>query len=228
MLAAGGSWLTSSTTLSVVTALGTMLAALAAVWALLFAGPRYRLRYGPLKSSTLDDDSWRVLIYLSSRGRRDITRQAFDQDKPVEIDIGVPIRELANVWTSRKTLHTVDHRAEGTRVLVGPGLISRRQDLCFVVVADAKPKRPACKASLIDVRIRRQFLTPGQRATFIFAGSLSLWIIGYVLAIFGFRRHGFTPNQFTVLIIAIAVFIAGVAYGIWSIVLLARYPGAGD
>jgi len=225
MLAAEGSWLTSPTTLNVVTALGTMLAGIGAVWVLLLAGPRYRLRYGPLKSSPHGDGSWKVLIYLSSRGRRDITRQAFDQDEPVAIDIGVHIRELANVWSSRETLRMVRHRAEGTRLLVGPGLIGRRQDLCFTAIADAKPKYPACQASLIDVRIRRQFLTPGQRSTFIFLGALLLWGIGYVLVFYLLSLFGIVLNPLILVILgSISIFLGGLVMGFWIIVRIGQYP----
>jgi hypothetical protein len=221
MLAAGEAWLTSPTTLNVVTALGTMLAGIGAVWVLLLAGPRYRLRYGPLKSEPHGDGSWKVLIYLSSRGRRDITRQAFDQDEPVAIDIGVPIRELSDAWSSRKTLRMVSHRTEGTRLLVGPGLIGRRQDLCFTAMTDAKPKRPACKASLIDVRIRRQLLTPGQRGTFIFFGAFSLGAFGYILVNAVLSLHGILLNP---MILPVLLFIGGAAYGFWNKWRSARYP----
>src|ERR1700751_73783 len=60
---ASGSWVGWPATLSVVTALGFILAAAAGVWVLLVAGPRYRLRYGPLFSQQLPNGSWEVDIY---------------------------------------------------------------------------------------------------------------------------------------------------------------------
>src|SRR5579871_656463 len=186
MLAAG-SWMTSPITLSVVTALGSILAAIAGVWVLLTAGPRYRLRYGPLTSKQLPDGSWLLGIHLSSRGRRDITRDAFDEGKPVELDTGVTIGDRVGVWSSEETTRTVPHRAEGTCLLVGPGLIGRRQDLRFTVRAAAKPPHGlTCRASLINVRIRRQFLTPQRRFPLVlvavFLVSLAISTLAVVVA----------------------------------------------
>lgn len=167
MLAAG-SWLESSLTLNIVTAAGTLLAGVGAIWLILVAGPRYRLRYGPLIREQLDDGSWKVLIYLSSRGRRDITRQAFDGDMPIELDIGVTILELADdVWNSPRDTRVVAARTSGTCLLVGPGVIHRWQDLRFNLTAASMPTTFTCRASLIDVNVRYQKLSP-------VAGSASL------------------------------------------------------
>jgi hypothetical protein len=159
MLAAR-SWVESPITLNVVTTIGSILAGIGAVWVVLLARPTYRLRYGPLESKELKDGSWQVGIYLSSRGRRDITRDAFDEGKPVELDIGVPIRRLVKTWNSQGDVRIVTTRVDGTCLLVGPGLINRRQDLRFTVIADEKPVGVTCQASLIDVSIREQSLGP--------------------------------------------------------------------
>ena len=154
------SWVESPITLNVVTAIGSILAGIGAVWVVLLARPTYRLRYGPLESRKLQDGSWQVGIYLSSRGRRDITRDAFDEGKPVELDIGVPIQRLVKTWNSQRDVRIVTAQVKGTCLLVGPGLINRRQDLRFTVIADVKPTGVTCKASLIDVSVREQSLGP--------------------------------------------------------------------
>jgi hypothetical protein len=159
MLAAR-SWIESPITLNVVTTVGSMLAGIGAVCVVLLAEPRYRLRYGPLTSTKLQDGSWQVGIYLSSRGRRDITRDAFDDGKPVELDIGVPIQRLASVWNSQVAVRVVNAQVKDTCLLVGPGLINRRQDLRFTVITDEKPVGLTCLASLIDVSVREQSLGP--------------------------------------------------------------------
>jgi hypothetical protein len=109
MLAAT-SWVSSPTTISVVSALAAVAGTLIAAWALVLAGPRYRLSYGPLASLwDQDGESWRVTIWLSSRGRRDITRDAFDDGKPIELDIGVRIcGELVSVWSSQENVRIVE------------------------------------------------------------------------------------------------------------------------
>jgi hypothetical protein len=183
MLAATFS-LTSPTTLGVVTAVGTLLAGLAAVWVLLVAGPRYRLLYGPMKKQQSGDGSWTVQIYVSGRGRRDITRDAFDDNKPVVLDIGVPIRKLTGTDTSHRAMRTVSHCVEGKCLHIGPGLIGRRQDLRFDVIAEGKPKPPKCQASLIDVRVRRQRLVPLARAVAIFFAGGAVYVFAWLLAFF--------------------------------------------
>ena len=164
MLATGGSTLVWTTNIqNAAGALGGLLAGIAAVWGLLFAGPRYRLHYGPTWASRIVYRFWMVDIYLSSRGRRDIKSEAFDDGEPIALDIGVPIRELHGVMWRPKTQRAVPHRVDGSRVLVGPGLIGRHQDLRFVLITDGKPKRLACQASLVDVRVHRGLITPWAR-----------------------------------------------------------------
>jgi hypothetical protein len=187
MLASGGSSLTAANVGDVVTALGGLLAGLAAVWGLLVAGPRYRLLYGPMKRHPIQEQSdgvevvhWRVDVYLSGRGRRDITRQAFDSNEPVTLDIGVPIRSPIRLMWRHKVQRAVPYRVEGTRLLVGPGLIGRDQDLRFSFRTDSRPKRLICQASLVDVRVRRQFTTPTLRSV----GLSLLASITFTVALF--------------------------------------------
>jgi hypothetical protein len=213
------SWLESPITLNVVTELGTLLAGIGAVWVILMVGPRYRLWYGPLWSRKHEDGSWEVLIYLSSRGRRDITRQAFDEGKPVELDIGVKIQELSDfVWSTRKSMRVVDARAEGTRLLIGPGLISRRQDLGFMLRTEAKPTRLTCQASLIDVRVRRQLLTPLGRIIFALVIGILVGCLTGALII-GILMSAGVKVQFWASVLL--GFVAGAAILVWAYL---RYP----
>lgn len=216
------SWLESPTTLNVVTALGTILAGIAAVWVILIAGPRYRLRYGPLTSQQLSDGSWKVNIFLSSRGRRDITREAFDDGKPVGLDIGTSILKLAGVWSSNNAVRSVDARVEGTCLLVGPGLISRRLDLRFTVLAEAEPTRLKCQASLIDVSVRRQFVSPRGR-------NYAVWYITPALAIaavFGANAVLSSAGiRFQPLVVSAISGVVSLVAGIWVIL---RFPYSAD
>jgi hypothetical protein len=198
MLAAAPSWVTSPLTLNIVTALGTLLAGIGAILVLLAAGPRYRLRYGPLKSRP-DGEKWKANIYLASRGRRDITRKAFDEDRPIELDIGVRILDADCSWNSQSFTRAVAFRPDGTLLLVGPDLIGRRQDLCFTVTTDEKPERVACQASLIDVSIRRQRLTPFTRyALALAAAMLYALVTGYLVGTFATSVGGSTEIWLTI------------------------------
>jgi hypothetical protein len=164
MLAAR-SWLESPLALNVATALGTVLAGVGAIWVVLRAGPHYRLRYGMGNSKKLADGSWQVEIYLWNNGRRDITSHAFAEGKPLELYPHVHIQKFLadDTWNSLPDVRIIDVRAEDRRLLVGPGLISRNQQLRFTVIADAKPHGMHAQASLINVDVQRWSLNPQQR-----------------------------------------------------------------
>jgi len=181
MLADGGSSQDSSAWVGVVSALAAVLSALAAVWVPVIAGPRYRLRYGPWKWEQLDDGSWEVQIFLSGRGRRDITREAFDECQPVDVDIGVPIREVTDAVSSPDALRIVKHEIKGTCLRVGPGLIGSHQDLRFTLTTGTAPKWVHCQASLIDVEVRSQSHTPRVRQNAIIGGAFVVFTLVYLL-----------------------------------------------
>jgi hypothetical protein len=217
MLADGGSSQGSPTWLSVVVALPPVLSAIAAIWFPTIAGPRYRLCYGPLLTKQLEDGSWRMTIYLSSRGRRDITRDAFDDGKPLALHFGVPIR-LTSVSSSRQDLRTVAHRAEGTRLLVGPGLIGRRQDLSFTAITKSEPVGVICQASLIDVRIRRQRRTPQQRASDLVELVIVVELLGWALVLFLLSLGGVSVNlwiSFSVGLISVIAISGWISRPFW-------------
>ena len=113
------------------------------------------------------------------------------------------------------------YRVEGKCLLVGPGLISRRQDLKFTVIADTHTEPPPliCQASLIDVRVYRQWLAPLLRAQII----LGVFTAAYFLAVFvaGFLLY----EQGIGLNLLILSVTAVVGYGAFSWWLWHRYPG---
>ena len=203
----------SPITINVVTAIGSILAGIGAVWVVLLTRPTYRLRYGPLETKKLQDGSWRVGIYLSSRGRRDITRDAFDEGEPVELDIGVPIQRLVKTWNSQGDIRIVTAQVKGTCLMVGPGLINRRQNLRFTVIADEKPTGVTCQASLIDVSVREQSLGPEGHSWIAAFVTMALFIGTAFLAIaivtsFGIRLQD--ALQRTIFI------TAGAFIGVWN------------
>ena len=216
-----GSWLDSPTTLGVATALGTLLAAIVAAWGLLVAGPRYRLGYGPMKGRQRTEGSWEVVLYLSGRGRRDITRKAFDGAQSVILDIGVPIRELTEAVSWPPATRVVPYQFEGTCLLVGPGLISRRQDLRFTVIAQTPtaPTALICQASLIDVRVHWQWFAPLLRAQIILGVFTAAYVLALIVAGFLLVDQGVGLN-FVILVVT-----AFVGYGVFSWWLHRRYPG---
>jgi hypothetical protein len=160
---------------SVVAALASVTSGLIAAATLVLAGPRYRLHYGMMSRPT-GPGLWWVGIWLASYGRRDIIRDAFDDGRPIELDVGVDICELERVTNSQKSARIVKHWVEGTRLLVGPGLIGRKQFLRFEVQTEEKPTGLTCQASLIDVDIRHKRWIPKVRIyaiTFLLATGIN-------------------------------------------------------
>jgi hypothetical protein len=136
--------------------------AIAVAWVGLIRRPRYLLSYCPRKLRQLSDGSWEVNFYLSGRGRSDITGEAFVDKQPIEFDIGAPIRELTvESWPAAQP--AVEHHAEGTRLLVGPGLIGRRQDLRFTAITDREPSAIPRYSPFIGFEVRLTTTPPRTR-----------------------------------------------------------------
>jgi hypothetical protein len=135
-----------------------------------YVRPTCQLSYGPIRMLDTADAAQttrRAVVYLVCSGRRDIPSSAYDQGKPVEIDLGVRIQELTRTSSSVPTTRLVGAHAEGTALVIGPGLISRRQVLGFILQIDGEPSGLRCRTSLIDVKIRRQRHRPGAVRTVV-------------------------------------------------------------
>jgi len=194
--------------------------AIAVAWIVLRRRPPYLLYYAPRNPKQLSNGSWQVNIYLSSRGRRDITREAFGKKQPIEFDIGAPIRELTSVLSSHPTLRIVEHHYEGTRLFVGPGLISRWQDLRFTIITDSEPVVPSCWQSLIDVQFIYTDLPPRIRWQVVSALGFLAYFIVFVIA-GTIVAYSFGVKQW---ILVGAFFIGSIPIGIWILYRRSRAP----
>jgi hypothetical protein len=96
-----------------------------------------------------------VTVQLVSRGRLDIQRDAFDDGKPLRLDVGAPIIECLDVTTSPPDRAVPPCKPGGSTLLVGPALIGRRQTIRYSLLVDGPDPRlsPPIK-SLADVDIR--------------------------------------------------------------------------
>jgi hypothetical protein len=213
MLADGGASQGPPAWLAVVAVLAiTVPIAIAVAWIGLIRRPRYLLYYCPRKPKQLSDGSWEVNIYLSGRGRCDITREAFGNKQPIEFDISAPIRELT-VVSSPAALRAVEHLSEGTRLLVGPGLIGRRQDLRFTVITDREPWAIPRQSLFIDFQVILTDVPP--RLWWMLSSACVLFayfiVATIVLVALGVSQY-----------VGIAAFVIGfVPFGIW--ILYRRY-----
>jgi hypothetical protein len=128
------------------------------------ANPKRRLRYWMLAPIRLLDDPalrdlWpsmeisrgrqisadphALVVTLVNEGRRDVPSSAFDQGRPVTLDVGVPILDVLKMTTSSS--HAVPAvTVQGTALKIGPDLIARRQKNSFWVLVDGPNVTLSC------------------------------------------------------------------------------------
>lgn len=119
-------------------------------------------------------------IYLAVHGRKDIPSSAFDQGKPICLDIGVPIATLLEVTHDPATAPIPKAQARNRCIEVSPGLIRKRQTMSFTVLADGPDARLNCKSSLVDVRVKRQQEYDNRRGMF---QRVLMWTIVILVAV---------------------------------------------
>jgi hypothetical protein len=106
-----------------------------------------------------------VNVELTSRGRRDISRAAFDGE-PLCLDVGAPIVECLDVKTTPTDRPDPSWKIDGSKLLIGPSLIGKRQTTVFsLLVNGPSPRLSPPLQSLTDVDIRPLDAAPGRLLT---------------------------------------------------------------
>jgi hypothetical protein len=160
-----------------------------------------------------------VTVLLESGGRRDIGSADFDQERALAIDLGVSIVRLLAAKTAPKMPESA-FAVEGTRVLIGPCAIRKRQVISLAFLVDGgQPRLSRDEYSVplnVDVRevpievlrtpgltLRRHRLPlPIVWMTLIWG----LWLLAFTMAGLGAGNAG------------------GVIYGLSIAVLLVGFP----
>lgn len=94
-----------------------------------------------------------VNVELTSRGRRDIAREAFGGD-PIRLDVGAPIIDCLKISTSPSDRPHPVWNVDGSKLLVGPSLIGRRQSTVFSLLVDGpSPRLSKPMQTLTEVRL---------------------------------------------------------------------------
>jgi hypothetical protein len=94
-----------------------------------------------------------VSVRLESRGRRDIGSDDFDERRPLAIDLGVTIvKRLATEPAPDIPESAI--RVEGTRLMLGPCLIRKRQVMSFAFLIDGGQPRLSHQDYLLNVDVR--------------------------------------------------------------------------
>ncbi len=167
-------WYVSGTFWAGAGAVAGVLGAVAVVWVTLTVGfprrrPYYRMRavaplmvapegvHGELEllhRGKLLTDPRALTIELVSRGRKDIPNDAYNDGRPLRLDVGASIVEVLQVTSDPATLPTPEIAADGTSVNIGPSLIGRRHVITITVLTDGGQPALTCRSPLIDVQVR--------------------------------------------------------------------------
>jgi len=109
---------------------------------------------------------------------------AFDQGKPISLDIGVPIATLLEVTHDPTTAPTPKAQVRNRSIEVSPGLIRKHQTMSFTVLADGPGARLSCKSSLVDVRVKRQQEYDNRRGIFqrILMWTIVILVVVWILS----------------------------------------------
>ena len=124
-----------------------------------------------------------VTVELTSTGRFDIDRTAFDGGDPLRLDVGAPIVKCVEITTRPTDRMVPPHDIDGSVLLVRPALIRMRQRISFSLLVDGpSPQLGPPIQSLRDVDI--QWLDPrteARRQWVVFLATLA----GTLLAVTG-------------------------------------------
>lgn len=159
-----------------------------------------------------------IKVSLTSRSRSDIPSDAFDQDRPIILDVGVPIIARLPGDAAADSYSAVDF--QGTALRVGPDLITKRQRMNFNVLVDGNNVLLKCEAHLVNVKVREQ--PPNSESNRLSLGVFSALVVasGFI----AFADFG-TPSGTSVsslISIVIAVTIGVAAATIWVTSLFRR------
>jgi hypothetical protein len=210
-MAVADAWYTSGTFWAATGAVVTVLASAAVVRVTLVAGfPRRRLYYGlpavtPIVSAPagvrdglevrhhgrLLDDPYVLTIKLTSRGRKDIPSNAYDDDQPLELDVGSPIVEILQVVSEPKNLPQPKIINDGTRLKIGPSLLSRHHEITIHALTDGDPPSLSCSRNpFIDVQVRERLGDSPDRtlAAIAVAGGLTAVALAVTAEEFALRK----------------------------------------
>jgi hypothetical protein len=174
-LAAGGHWYASLTFWTITGPVVAVLSTLVIIWATIrVANPKRRLMYAmPVITPLLNNVNGitgnievrrdgqpltnpRVVeLKLSTRGRNDIPRSAFDGERPIRLDIGTPIVQCLTVTTHPADRTMPQPTIDGTALLIHPTLIGKRQTTVYSLLIDGpQPTLSKPEQTLTDVDIQ--------------------------------------------------------------------------
>ena len=172
------------------------------IWAAFRAAtPKMRLRYTlrhvmPLmtvRRAEPDDDSLVVMldgaklqdpyvttVVLAADGRQDIPEDAFSKQRPLVLDLGVPVKDVLSVTYEPGDAPMPDVVAEGSTLEIGPDLLHRGSVLTVAVLVDGgEPVLQPPSRILVDVRLQHgEPSAPIPVLNALIGTAWALWLAG--------------------------------------------------
>jgi hypothetical protein len=161
-----------------------------------------------------------LVLELFNQGRLDIPNHAFNQDRPLILDVGVRIVDIL------KTATPVDQAVpaveiDGTRLEIGPDLIKSRQMISITLLVDGlKPTLSCPPHPLIDIHVDRQDGMPSRPSTarFVFDTVAGVVVAGALLL----RASTLTGPEAIAAIVVACVVLVGMPTASWAIARFGR------
>jgi hypothetical protein len=93
-------------------------------------------------------------LTVRNSGRAAVASHQYDGGRPVKLKLGTPILQVLEPAESESQLSKPPPvHAEGDALLIGPGLLTRKQEVTYPVLVDG-PLKPQLEHPLIDVDVR--------------------------------------------------------------------------
>jgi hypothetical protein len=122
-----------------------------------------------------------VSVTVNNAGRHAVTSDHFDQDRPVVIDLGVPVIEvIKSCYGGKSGFVDVRCSVNGTRVALGPDLLPRKSELVVQVLTSGRPKLTSVDHRLVDTAV--QVVDRGRDVFVIPRVALGAAVAGMVLS----------------------------------------------
>ena len=175
-------------------ALVSLAVGLLTAWIALKSAPKRRLFYGMSDPVSLlapqgaehglevrrgnqpINDPRLIDVTLHSSGRQSIDSTLFDQERPLRLNVHVPIIDVLKAVGRPPEQAIPDYKKSGSTLEVGPGVLAAHQKITFTALVDGRPSLDLV-SHLSGVQIRRQQASTDQtvrRISFAMTGAAAI------------------------------------------------------
>jgi hypothetical protein len=102
------------------------------------------------------NDPHMVTVYVWAAGQKDITKEAFHNNRALAVNLRVPVMEVINESLSGAEGLPIKLSTNGT-LTIGPGLMRKNFAYIGQVITEGEPQRSDWSASIADVALRSFF-----------------------------------------------------------------------